>query len=138
MAKRSMWSWREQLLQKSREAALTAIKGFNHPLVPFKSQTLVVLVIIPWTYLLHPYFRKKRIEYRYFHQGPKRRKFDRTKHGAYKYWELERCLNEPGCPVDPDAARNLLFLIGLRNEIEHQMTKRLDSYLSGRYQACAV
>jgi len=31
MAKRSMWSWREQLLQKSREAALTAIKVFNDP-----------------------------------------------------------------------------------------------------------
>jgi hypothetical protein len=32
----------------------------------------------------------------------------------------------------------LRFLIGLRHEIEHQMTRRLDSYLSGRYQACAL
>lgn len=138
MAKRSMWSWREQLLLKSREAALTAIKVFNDPLVQFKSETYIVLMIIAWTYLLHANLRKKRIEYRYFEQGPHRRKFHRTKHGAFKYWELERCLNEPGCPVDADAANNLRFLIGLRNEIEHQMTKRLDSYLSGRYQACAV
>ena len=138
MAKRSMWSWREQLLLKSREAALTAIKVFNDPLVQFKSETYIVLMIIAWTYLPHAYLRKKRVEYRYFQQGPQRRKFDRTKHGAFKYWELERCLNEPGCPVDADAANNLRFLTGLRNEIEHQMTKRLDSYLSGRYQACAV
>jgi hypothetical protein len=138
MAKRSMWSWREQLLLKSREAALTAIKVFNDPLVNFKSETYIVLMIIAWTYLLHAYYRKKRVEYRYFTQGPKRKKFDRTKHGAFKYWELERCLNEAGCPVDADAANNLRFLVGLRNEIEHQMTKRLDAYLSGRYQACAV
>ncbi len=138
MAKRSTWSRREQLLLKSREAALTVIKVFNDPLVHFKSETFIVLMIIAWTYFLHAYYRKKRVEYRYFDQGPKRRKFHRTKHGAYKYWELERCLNEPGQPIDPDAVRNLRFLIGLRHEIEHQMTKRLDSYLSGRYQACAV
>jgi hypothetical protein len=29
------------------------------------------------------------------------------------------------------------FLIGLRHEIEHQMTSALDNFLSGRYQACA-
>ncbi len=138
MPKRSMWSRQRQLLLKSREAALTAIKVFNDPLLQFKSETYVVLMIIAWTYLLHAYFRRTRVEYRYFQQGPHRRKFDRTKHGAYKYWELERCLNDAGSPVDGDATNNLRFLIGLRNEIEHQMTKRLDSYLSGRYQACAV
>ena len=67
-----------------------------------------------------------------------RRKFDRTKHGAYKYWELERCLNDDNCPIDRDAKNNLRFLIGLRHEIEHQMTISLDNYLSGRYQACVM
>lgn len=40
--------------------------------------------------------------------------------------------------MDKDTANNLRFLIGLRNEIEHKMTRSLDVYLSGRYQACAV
>jgi len=123
---------------KSREAALTAIRVFNDPQVSFKSETFIVLMTIAWTYLLHAYYRSKRIEYRYFKQGPKRRVFDKTKHGAQKYWELERCLNEQRSPIDRDAANNLRFLIGLRHEIEHQMTRSLDSYLSGRYQACAV
>jgi len=79
-----------------------------------------------------------KIEYRYFKQHGKRRFYDKTKHGAYKYWELERCLNDNRSPVDPDAANNLRFLIGLRHEIEHQMTIGLDDYLSGRYQACIM
>ena len=58
----------------------------------FKSEAFIVLMVIAWTYMLHAHFRAKRIEYRYFHQGPKRRKFDRTKKGAFKFWELERCL----------------------------------------------
>lgn len=123
---------------KSREAALTAIRVFNDPQVSFKSETFIVLMTIAWTYLLHAYYRGKKIEYRYYKQGPKRRIFDRTKRGAYKYWELERCLNETRSPIDRDTANNLRFLIGLRHEIEHQMTRSLDGYLSGRYQACAL
>jgi hypothetical protein len=106
--------------------------------VTFKSETFIVLMTIAWTYLLHAWFRGKAVEYRYFKQGPRRRVFERTKHGAYKHWELERCLNEASCPIDRDSANNIRFLIGLRHEIEHQMTKSLDAYLSGRYQACAL
>lgn len=95
-------------------------------------------MVIAWTYLMHAYYRWKKIEYRYFEQGPKRKVFDRTKHGAYKHWELERCLNEPKSPIDKDTANNLRFLVGLRHEIEHQMTRSLDNFLSGRYQACAI
>lgn len=136
--RRTIGSVRTELIQKSREAALCAIRVFNDPQVSFKSETFIVLMIIAWTYLLHAYYRGKGIEYRYHKKGPKRRIFDRTKHGAYKYWELERCLNCDASPIDKDTANNLRFLIGLRHEIEHQMTRSLDSYLSGRYQACAL
>jgi Domain of unknown function (DUF3644) len=136
--KRSIGSVKNELITKSREAALTAIKTFNDPLVTFKGETFIVLMVIAWTYMLHAYYRSKRIEYRYFRQGPKRRIFDKSKRGAYKYWELERCLHEKWCPIDNDAINNLKFLIGLRHEIEHQMTRSLDGYLSGRYQACSL
>lgn len=136
--RRSIGSIRAELVSKSREAALNAIRVFNDPQVTFKSESFVVLMIIAWTYLLHAYYRGKRVEYRYFTQRSKRRVFDRTKHSAYKYWELERCLNDERSPIDRNTANNLRFLIGLRHEIEHQMTRSLDSYLSGRYQACAL
>lgn len=140
MAKRirRVSSIRRELLTKSKEAALSAIKVFNDPLITFKSESFIVLMVIAWTYLLHAYYRAKGIEYRYYHEGAKRRRFDRTKKGAFKYWELERCLNDGKSPLDPDTANNLRFLIGLRHEIEHQMTLALDGFLSGRYQACVM
>jgi hypothetical protein len=136
--KRAIGSLALELIAKSREAALCAIRVFNDPHVAFKSETFIVLMIIAWTYLLQAHYRRKGIEYRYFQKVGKRRRFDTTKNGAYKYWELERCLNEKASPVDKDTANNLRFLIGLRHEIEHQMTRSLDNYLSGRYQACAM
>jgi hypothetical protein len=138
MRKRSIGSLRTELISKSREAALAAIRVFNDPQVQFKSETFIVLMIIAWTYLLHAYYRGKGVDYRYYRQAKTRKVYDRTKHGAYKYWELERCLNDAACPIDKAAANNLRFLLGLRHEIEHQMTRALDSYLSGRYQACAL
>jgi len=83
--KRSIGSVRAELIAKSKEATLAAIKIFNDPLTKFKAETFIVLMNIAWTYLLHAYYRSRRIEYRYFHQGAKRRIFDRTKHGSYKY-----------------------------------------------------
>lgn len=135
---RSIGSLKNELVSKSREAALSAIRVFNDPMTKFKSESFIVLMNIAWTYLLHAYYRSKQVEYRYFRQGLKKRVFDRTKRGQHKYWELERCLDDGKCPIDKDAANNLRFLIGLRNEIEHQMTRSLDNFLSARYQACAL
>ena len=88
--------------------------------------------------MLHAYYRSKGIDYRYYKQNKKRKTYDKTRYGAKKHWEIERCLNDRSCPLDKDTKSNLRFLIGLRHEIEHQMTQSLDNYLSGRYQACAL
>lgn len=135
---RSVGSVKAQLVAKAREAALAAIRTYNDPQTTFKSETFIVLMVIGWTYLMHAYYRGAGVEYRYFRQGPKRRVFERTKHGAYKHWELERCLNCQDSPLDRDTANNLRFLIGLRHEIEHRGTRGLDQALSARYQACAL
>ena len=136
--KRRLWSVTDELLRKSNEAALAAVQIFNSPTLSFKSEIYIVLMNIAWTYLLHAYYRKSKVEYRYFQQGNKNRKFDRTKHGAFRFWELERCLNCDQSPVDKNTANNLRFLIGLRHEIEHQMTTQIDDHLSARFQACCL
>ncbi len=138
LRKRRVGSIKSELIKKSREAALAAVQIFNNPNITFKSETYIVLMIIAWTYLLHAYYRSNNIEYRYFSQNGKKRIFLKTKYGASKCWELERCLNEPKCPIDKDTANNLRFLIGLRHEIEHQMTTRIDDILSARFQACCL
>ncbi|MGC9259815.1 MAG: DUF3644 domain-containing protein [Phycisphaerae bacterium] len=136
---RRTFSVTTELLTKSREAALAAVQIFNSPLITFKSEIFVVLMNIAWTYLLHAYYRRERVEYRYFDgtEG-KRKKFHKTKSGAHKHWELERCLNDQRSPVGKDPANNLRFLIGIRNEIEHQMTAHLDPFLSAKFQACCL
>lgn len=134
---RRVFSVKEELLNKSREAALAAVQIFNNPNVTFKSETYIVLMNIAWTYLLHAY-RAKKVDYRYFVQGSKRKQYERTKNGAYKHWELERCINDKQCPIEREVIQNLKFLIGLRHEIEHQMTTRIDDLLSARFQACCI
>ena len=126
------------LVSKSREAALNAVQTFNNPLTKFRTETFIILMVIAWMYLLHAFYRQKGVEYRYYKQGPKRRRFDRTKSGAYKFWELERCLNDKNCPLDRPTKHNLRFLIGLRHEIEHHQSTGTEQIFSGRYLACCL
>jgi hypothetical protein len=135
---RTVGSVSNELLKKSRESALAAVQVFNNPAITFKSEIFVVMIVISWTYLLHAHFRKQGIEYRYYRFVGERKRFDKTAKGAHKFWELDRCLNEADSPVHKAAATNLRFLIGLRHEIEHQMTSRLDEHLSARFQACCL
>jgi hypothetical protein len=135
---RRVKSIKAELITKSREAMLSAVQIFNNPNIQFKSENFIVLSNIAWMYLLHAYYRESGIEYRYYQMAGTRKRFDRTKRGAYKFWELERCLNTGESPVDNVTSSNLRFLIGLRHEIEHQMTTKIDDYLSARFQSCCL
>jgi hypothetical protein len=135
---RRIWSFKEELLIKSRESMLSAVQVFNNPNIQFKSENFIILSNIAWTYLLHAFYRERKIDYRYFRTINNRKKYDKTKKGAFKHWELERCLDDDNCTIDNISKANLKFLIGLRHEIEHQMTTRIDEYLSARFQACCL
>ena len=135
---RRVKSVKVELVKKAREAMLAAVQLYNNPQVTFKSESFITLAVIGWTYLLHAYYRSNGIDYRYYHHVGKKKIYDKTKYGAYKHWELERCLNESACPLDSNTITNLRFLIGVRHEIEHQMTDKIDEYLSAKLQACAL
>lgn len=136
--KRSVKSVKDELIKKSREAILAAVQIYNNPQITFKSESFITLAVIAWTYLMHAYYRGQGIEYRYYTQRGKKKQFHKTSKGADKFWELERCLNCKECPLDPDTKNNLKFLIGIRHEIEHQMTNQIDEFLSAKLQACAI
>jgi hypothetical protein len=138
MTKLYRGSYIHELVYKSGESALSAIQIFNNPLIRFKSETFIVLMIIAWTYLLHAYYKRAGVDIRYSSMVNGRKRYDRTKNGALKNWELRRCLDCDGCPIDKDAANNLRLLIGLRDEIEHQMTTKIDDFLSAKFQACCL
>jgi len=136
--KRKIFSERIDLIQKAREATLSAVQVYNNPLITFKTESFIVLSLIAWTYMLHAYYRFKCIDYRYFTKTGKRKKFVRNPDGSIRYWDLKECISKEICPLDKDTKNNLEFLIGLRNQIEHKKANGLDSYLSARYQACAL
>ena len=135
---RRVHSVAEDLLSQSRDAALAGIQVFNNPLITFKSETFIVLMNIAWTYLLHAYYRRNGVEYRYYQRPGARRRFERTQNGSFKYWDLAKCLSAVECPLDHETIVNLRFLIGLRDEIAHHMSPIVDQYVSARYQACCL
>lgn len=136
---RRVGSFKQELVKKSREASLAAVQVFNNPSITFKSEIYVVLMVIAWTYLMHAYYRDRKIDYRYFKTlSNGRKKFELTGRGTQKYWELERCLNCKDSPLDKDTANNIKFIIALRHEIEHQMTTKIDDLFSARFQACCL
>jgi hypothetical protein len=136
--KRRYGSVAKELVKKAREAMLAAVQVFNNPQLEFKSELFIVASVIAWTYLLHAFYRKKRVEHRIFRQEGSRRKFLRTSFGAVRRWSLEDCLKCTDCPLEAIVKKNLLFLIGIRHEVEHQMTSRIDDQLSAKFQACAL
>jgi hypothetical protein len=133
-----MYSQVTRLVAQSQDAALTAVQVFNNPLIRFKSETFIVLMNVAWTYLIHAHYRKEGVEYRYCRGTGKGRRYERTPSGSFKYWELRRCLNAAECPLDNETTKNLVFLIGLRDEITHHMSPTLDQFVSARYQACCL
>jgi hypothetical protein len=138
--KRRFGSIATELVKKSREAMLTAVQIFNNPQIDFKSELFIVATVIAWTYLLHAYYRKNGIDYRQVdprHKG-KRNRYLTTRYGATRYWCLEECLENASCPIPDPAKKNLFFLIGIRHEIEHQMTTRIDNQLSAKFMSSAL
>lgn len=129
---------KQELVIKSREAMLSAVQIYNNPQITFKAESFITLAVISWTYLFHAYYANKGIEYRYYDQHGKRKHYHKTKYGAFKYWELGECLKNTNSPLDNETTNNLEFLIGIRHEIEHQMTNRIDETISAKLQACSI
>jgi hypothetical protein len=124
----------DELIIKAREAMIAAVHIFNSVGLTFRAELFIVTCIIAWTYLLHAWFRRKGIDYRYVEAGAVKK----TKHGGELYWELGKCLRHARCPIPKGAVRNLNFLMSLRHGIEHRSTTRIDDAVSAKRQACCI
>lgn len=128
----------DELLIKAREAMIAAVHTFNGAGLTFRTELFIVTSVIAWTYLLHAYYRREGVDYRYYRTNNGVREVERTPAGAEKYWELGRCLNDNRSPVDQPTKKNLEFLTELRHEIEHRSTNRIDDAVSAKLQACCI
>jgi Domain of unknown function (DUF3644) len=126
----------DELLIKAREAMLLAVQAFNNPMCYFKAEIFIVAAVIAWTYLLHVFYRRERVEYIYRERATGEPLV--TPRGQHRHFDLAQCLTVVQCPLTPGEKRNLEYLIGLRHEIEHQSTSRIDDAISAKLQACSL
>ena len=123
----------DELLIKAREAMIAAVHTFNSAGLTFRTELFIVAAIIAWTYLLHAWFKREGIDFRY----PMKQN-GRTPQGAERFWDLTKCLKQQPCPIDRGDRDNLEFLLELRHEIEHRSTGRIDDTVSAKLQACCI
>ena len=126
-------------LEKCRAATLAAVDVYNRPGPRFRTAHFIVLIVIAWTALFHAIFYRKRKKPWYKKKG-KNPKGDRYVHvdGEPKHWELGECLAQHFGGNNPPERKNLDFLIGLRNRIEHRHLPELDAGLYGECQAALL
>lgn len=124
----------DELIIKSREALLFAVQAYNNPTTYFKSEMFIVSAIIGWLYLLHYYYKKIGVDivHRKVDGSPKKIE------GRDKLLELSSCLDLKECPLSEGTVKNLKFLIGIRNEIEHEKTSNIDAAISAKLQQCCL
>jgi hypothetical protein len=128
----------DELLIKAREAMIAAVHTFNGAGLYFRAELFIVTAIIAWTYLHHAHFRHLGIDYRYYTNVDGMKQISTLESGAERYWELGKCLKHAKCPLTKGMIANLEFLLGLRHEIEHRSTSRIDDAISVQLQACCI
>ncbi len=125
-------------IEKCRSCAIAAVDAYNRPGPRFRTAQYIVLIVMAWTALLHAIFYRKgrRPWYRKTRDGKGVRyvKID----GEPKHWDLSECLTQYLGEKYPPERRNLDFLIGLRNKVEHRHLPELDASLYGECQAALM
>jgi hypothetical protein len=128
----------DELLIKSREAMIAAVHTFNSAGITFRSELFIVTAVIAWTYLMHAFFKREGIDYRYYKTVGGIKQVEKTPEGADKYWDLATCLKHARCPLAKGTINNLRALLQIRHEIEHRSTDKIDEALSAKLQQCCL
>ncbi|MDO8137798.1 MAG: DUF3644 domain-containing protein [Candidatus Brocadiales bacterium] len=123
-------------LEKAREAALLAVDSYNRTGTTFRTGAYVVLMTIAWTSLFHAIFLKRKTK-PYHRKKAGSSRYERIE-GEYRTWELKECLRQFYSSNNPSVRKNLEFLIGLRNKVEHRLMPQLDEGVFGECQACFI
>lgn len=122
-------------LEKCKDSAVAAVTLYNSPALVFKTPSFIVLIILSWTAFFHAFFYKK-------NKKPWYKKEKTNKYlyieGEPRHWALADCLKEYFKDKHPAERKNLEFLIGLRNKIEHRNLPEFDSLLFGECQSCLL
>ncbi|MET4569825.1 DUF3644 domain-containing protein [Rhodanobacter soli] len=118
-------------LEKCQLATLAAVDAYNRPGRKFRTAQFLVMIVIAWTALFHAIYYRRNIKPWYKLRNGRFERVD----GDPKHWDLSQCLKQYYVAATPPERKNLEFLIGLRNKIEHRHLPELDASLYGECQA---
>ena len=127
-------------LAKCHAAAVAAVEAYNRPGRRFRTAQYLVLITISWTALFHAIFYRRGIRpwYRKPSSGSGRGIRYIKDDGEPKHWDLAKCLKRFYGGDHPPERKNLEFILGLRNKIEHRHLPELDASLYGECQAALL
>ncbi|MBL4770443.1 MAG: DUF3644 domain-containing protein [Planctomycetes bacterium] len=127
-------------LEKCRSAAVAAVEFYNRPGRKFRTAHYLVMIVIAWGGFFHAYFYSKRKKpwHRSRQSGTGRRVRYLKVDGEPKHWDVAECAKQYWGSDNPPIRKNLEFLIGLRNKIEHRHLPDLDCSLYGECQAALM
>jgi hypothetical protein len=126
-------------IEKCQATTIAAVDVYNRPGPRFRTAHYVVLIVMAWTACLHAVFYRKGIKPWYKTKGrnPQGDRYIQID-GDRKHWDLSECLKQHFGGLNPPERRNLEFLIGLRNKIEHRHLPAIDPGLFGECQAALL
>jgi hypothetical protein len=126
-------------LEKCKAAAVAAVDAYNRPGPRFRTAHFIVLIVIAWCALFHAVFYKrgKRPWYQKAGKSAKGTRYIKIE-GEPKHWDLSECVAQYFRDRTTPERKNLEFLIGLRNKIEHRHLPELDPALYGECQAALL
>jgi len=113
----------DERLIRAREAMILAVQVFNGPGYKFKTELFAVLATIAWTYLLHEYYERKKVNI----VGADGRSL-----------LLGQMVERHDCPLSSGIKNNLRSMKVIRDKVEHLLLKRSDKRWATLFQACCL
>lgn len=124
-------------LDKCRTSAICAVEAYNRPGRRFRTAQYLIMMVIAWTAYFHAVFHRRGRRPWYRRRNTQAVRYVKVD-GEPKHWDLSECLNQYFGARTPAERKNLEFLLGLRNKIEHRHLPDLDVPLYGECQACLL
>lgn len=121
-------------VRKAVEIFKTAVLVYNNNVLSTRSETFIVLSIVAWTYLLHARLSEEGVTPVYKNADGTCVQVD----GQDKLWELSHCIEQAEVDLSVAEKANLIYLIAIRNAIEHRSAEDINDALQAKIQANAL
>ncbi len=115
------------LIKKAHNSALLAVEIYNKPIISYRTEGFIVMMMIAWTALFHAIFLYKNESIKY-------RKDDSEE----DYFDLRKCVRKFEGKSKKEIEANLSLLIDIRDRIVHRDNTEIDDRLFGYCQACLL